>query len=184
MNRWVSTSEKAAFLQWFLKNHRLKSREARTILDYLVNHVHVLEQITFTSTLPVNGKTIVVSSMQSDEPGFVYYDHAKKSEDPSKVLGELMAHPNTKRNVMIHFYGSHIHTSYQKLIQTPIKEQFQNYKRFKGYEQVTQSVLEKVQKDTDRATLLSQIDQALDQRNEARFKELTLMLKEMDQSTM
>lgn len=69
------------------------------------------------------------------------------------------------------------------LIQTPIKEQFQNYKRFKGYEQVTQSVLEKVQKDTDRATLLTQIDQALDERNEAKFKELSLLLKEMDQSS-
>lgn len=181
MNRWVSTSEKTSFLQWFLKNHRLKSKEARTILDYLINHSHILENTTFSHTLSTDSKTIVISSMQSDEPGFIYYDHGKKSEDPSKVLGDFMAHPGTKRNMMIHFYGSHIHSSYQKLVQTPIKEQFQNYKRFKKYELATNSVLSQVQQQTDRASLLADIDRALDERNEARFKELTLLLRDLDQ---
>ncbi|MDQ0207143.1 YpiB family protein [Alkalicoccobacillus murimartini] len=182
MNRWVSTSEKSAFLNWFLKNHRLKSKEARTILDYMIGHSHILEHVTFTDTISSSSKSIVISSMQSDEPGFVYYDHTKKSDDPSKVLGDLMAHPAIRRNLVIHFYGSHIHSSYQQLLQTPIKEQFQNYKRFKRYEHETKGILTQIQQQTDRASLLAEIDRALDERNEARFKQLTIQLNELDQS--
>lgn len=183
MNRWVSTSEKSAFLNWFLKNHRLKRKDARVVLEYLVNHAHVLDHVTFTDTVSPHAKTIIISSMQSDEPGFVYYNHSSKSEEPSKALGDLMAHPNTKRNLVIHFYGSHIHTNFQQLIQSPIKEQFQNYNRFKKYEDETKELLEQVQQQTDRNTLLAEIDAALDARNEALFKELTLRLRELDTST-
>ena len=183
MNRWVSTTEKVGFLTWFLKNHRLKQKDSRLILDYLVNHPHTLEHVTFTDTVSPHSKTIVISSMQSDEPGFVYYNQSVKSEDPSKILGDLMAHPSTKRNLIIHFYGSHIHSTYQQLLQTPIKEQFQNYKRFKRYEGETKDLLDQVQQQTNRDSLLAEIDAALDDRNEALFKELTLRLRELDTST-
>ncbi|TSB47196.1 IDEAL domain-containing protein [Alkalicoccobacillus porphyridii] len=182
MNRWVSTSEKSGFLHWFLKNHRLKRKDSRLILDYLINHPHILEHVTFTDTVSPQAKTIIISSMQSDEQGFVYYNQSVKSEDPSKVLGDLMAHPSAKRNLIIHFYGSHIHATYQQLLQTPIKEQYQNYKRFKRYEDETKVLLDQVKQTTDRNTLLAEIDAALDDRNEALFKELTIRLRELDES--
>lgn len=83
---WISTSKKDEFLKWFLNNHQLKNKEARRLIEYIQKNHHILKNLSFTDYVHSKDRTIVVSSINSDESGFLFYTNGQKTEDVSREL--------------------------------------------------------------------------------------------------
>src|SRR4051812_33881247 len=178
MSRWVSPIQKRNFLKWFLDHQQLKRSDARKVIDYIINHLHILENIAFTEKIMMSQKTIVISSMNSDEPGFLFYVNQCKTEEVSSALGDLMMNPSEKVNIIIHFRGKMLNHRYLQLIENPVAENIKLYQRFEKYSKEADELIEEVILEKEIEIIKKQIDEALDQKDEALFTRLTTQLKE------
>lgn len=179
MEKWISPMEKRNFLKWFMENHRLKRTDSRKVLDYMINHYPFLENLSFTEKIPPNKKTIVVSSMNSDEPGFIFYHHHIKSEDVSLALGNIMMNPSEKINMIIHFNGKMFNQRYLQLVENPGIESMKIYEQHQKFAKEADKLFEKVKMEKEIELLKKQIDQALDQRDKELFTLLTDKLNKL-----
>ncbi len=178
MSNWVSTTEKRQFIKWFLDNHQLKHKDARMVLEYILQHHHILENLSFTEKIRLNEKTIVISTMHSDEPGFIYYYNQKKTDDISKTLGSFMSNPAEKTNIILHFYGKQSNHRYLQLVE-PSTDSFKRYKQFQQDAKEADSLLDKVLLEQEMNILKLQIDRALDQNDKQTFTRLVARLQEL-----
>ncbi|WP_379968816.1 YpiB family protein [Ectobacillus sp. sgz5001026] len=179
MNKWVSVSAKRNFLKWFLDHHRLKRTDARKVLEYMLNAPPILECISFTEQIQLNRKTIVISSAQSDEPGFEFYYNKRKTEDIAIALGELMANPSDRVNVMIHFYGKMSNHSYLQLIESPAIDNLRQYTQYEKDAKEVDVMIKKLMLEQKRQILKQQIDEALDANNKPLFASLVDQLNQL-----
>lgn len=171
---WVSTTKKSDFLKWFLNHHQLKNKEARRILEYILKHHHILKNLSFTETIHPSERTIVISSINSDEAGFTFYSNHFKTEDVSRAFGFLMSNPSEKVYIILHFFGKQSNYSYTQLLETPRLQSIKNYQLYEKDAKETEIVVEI-------ALLKTQINKALDDRNELLFKELAAKLNKLQE---
>lgn len=172
MNRWISSQEKKSFLKWFIDNHRLKRTEAKRLIELMIKHVHILDNVHFTDDVKVDQKLIVISSTNSDEVGFKYYKNKRVYEDVAVAYGDLMANPNDTYYILLHFYGK---TNHQKYLQLVEKKLIDNIRRYEYYQRVTKEadeILSQSLSENEKEILKARIDKALDDKDEALFKKL------------
>ncbi|MFC0561190.1 YpiB family protein [Halalkalibacter alkalisediminis] len=178
MKNWVSTTEKSNFLKWFLQQHQLKHKDARILIEYLLKQHPILENLTFTSSIKPAEKSVIISSMQSDQPGFVYYNGKTKTEDVSKALGDLMSNPADKLNIVLHFYGKQSNQRYLQLVE-PTTNYFVRHKQFQEYSKEVNSLIEKSLIEQEIKKVRDEIDAALDQNDKQLFNRLVERLTEL-----
>ncbi|MGM7724682.1 YpiB family protein [uncultured Metabacillus sp.] len=169
---WVSSAKKSDFLKWFLTHHQLKNTEARRLLEYIVKNHHILGNLSFTDAIHPKERTMIISSIHSDEPGFLFYHNSLKTEDVSKAIGSLMNYPSDKVYLILHFFGKQSNYKYTQLIET---SRLQSIKQYEQSEKDAKTV----DLFVEISLLKSQINKALDDRNEELFKELASRLKEL-----
>jgi uncharacterized protein YpiB (UPF0302 family) len=169
---WVSTTRKGEFLKWFLEHHQLKNKEARRLVEYIQKNHHILKNISFTDSIHPRERTIVISSINSDETGFLFHFNGQKTEDVSRAFGSLMNSPADKVYLILNYFGKHSDHRYSQLVETH---------RLSSIKQYEQS--DKDAKETDLvveiALLKSRINKALDDRDEELFHQLVKKLKEI-----
>ncbi|WP_226669891.1 YpiB family protein [Metabacillus litoralis] len=172
---WVSTSKKSDFINWFLQHHQLKNPEARRLLQFILKNNHILTNLSFTDTIQRHERSIMISSVNSDEAGFLFYYNNMKTEDVSRAFGSLMSSPTEKIYLVLNYFGKQSDFRYTQLIEPT---------RIQSIKQYEQS--EKDAKETDKvveiALLKSRINKALDDRDEELFKQLVIKLKEIQQA--
>lgn len=172
---WISTTKKSEFLKWFLNHHQLKYKEAKRLIEYIQKSHHILKNLSFTETIHPKERTIIISSINSDEAGFLFYNNNFKTEDVSKAYGSLLDNPSDKVYLILHFFGKLSNYRYTQLIETPRLQSIKQYEQSEKDAKATDIVVEI-------ALLKSQINKALDDRNEELFKDLVGKLKEIQQS--
>ncbi|MBO9128559.1 YpiB family protein [Bacillus sp. 165] len=180
MKKWVSAIAKRNFLQWFLQEHRLKSTDGRRLLEFILNKPHILEHISFTEKLKPNEKTIIISSMNSDQIGFAFHYNQYKTTDISRALSELSSNPSGKVNLILHFYGKMLNHRYLQLIETSVSDNIKQYERYERQSKETDTVITQAMLAKEKEHIKKQIDDALDQRDEQLFKKLVARLHELD----
>ncbi|MGO4887637.1 YpiB family protein [Anaerobacillus sp. MEB173] len=179
MNNWVGIKEKKSFLKWFLNNHRLKRSDAKYLLEYLITNSHILENIIFTDEFRRDRKTIVISSLNSDQIGFEYYTNNKKTDDVSRAVKDMMYNPTEKIHLMLHFFGKMMNQKYLSIVGNPALE---NVRRYRTYEKISKEAEHLLTDSLDKnkvRRLLAQIDQALDNKDEELFQYLSQELKKL-----
>ncbi|QGQ48717.1 YpiB family protein [Metabacillus sediminilitoris] len=169
---WVSTTKKSEFLKWFLNHHQLKNKEARRIIDYIQKNHHILRSLSFTETIQLKERTIIISSINSDKTGFLFYDNNNQTEEVSEAFWSLMDNPAKKTYIILHFFGKQSNFLYTELIEPSRLQSIRRYEQSEKDAKATNLVVEI-------ALLKSQINKALDDRNEEVFKSLTEKLKEL-----
>lgn len=184
MKKWVSTTEKRSFLKWFLENHQLKRSDARKLIEYLINKPYILDNITFTEELKANEKTIVISSFNSDEPGFEYYCNQRKTDNVAQALGDLMNSPSDKIKLILHFYGKSLNHRYLQIVETPIVDKIKQYEQYQKDAKEAEQLIDKLLLQNEIKRMKKEIDLALDARDEVLFKNLVSKLKELEQSEL
>jgi uncharacterized protein YpiB (UPF0302 family) len=169
---WVSTTKKGDFLKWFLNHHQLKNKEARRLIEYIQNNHHILKNLSFIETVHPTERTIIISSISSDEAGFLFYANNMKTEEVSRALGSLINNPTDKVNLILHFFGKQANFRFKELVETRRLQSIKQYEQSEKDAKATDIVVEI-------ALLKSQINKALDDRDEELFKALVGKLKEI-----
>jgi uncharacterized protein YpiB (UPF0302 family) len=180
MSKWVSPIEKRNFLKWFIQHQQLKRLEARKVIEYILSNFHILEKVSFTEKIILKGRTIVISSMNSDEPGFLFYVNQQKTEEVSKALGDLMMNPYENVYIVFHFSGKMLNHRYLSLVENPVFENIKQYERFQKYEKEADVIIEKIMLEKEIEMIKKQIDDALDQMDSELFGRLTARLNELN----
>lgn len=172
---WVSTTKKSEFLKWFLNHHQLKNKDAKRVIDFILNHHHILSNLSFTENIQQKERTIIISSINSDKTGFLFYENNNKTEDVSEALWSFMMNPARKTYIIIDFFGKEANFRYTELIETSRLETIKLYEQTEKDAKATNLVVEI-------SLLKNQINKALDDRDEELFKSLVRKLKELQQS--
>ncbi|MEB1809414.1 MAG: YpiB family protein [Bacillaceae bacterium] len=177
MSKWVSAHEKKAFLMWFIENHRLKKADARRLLEVLIKNFHILDHVHFTDELKTNRKTVVISSINSDEMGYKYYQSGRVYEEVAVAYNDITTNPTEPVYLLLHFYGKLNNQRYLQLIENKMID---NIRRYEYYEKVTKEaerVIEQSLSENKKEILLRQIDKALDEKDEELFQQLVKQLQ-------
>ncbi|AKM18693.1 MULTISPECIES: YpiB family protein [Geobacillus] len=180
MTRWVSYSEKRQFLTTFLQQHRLKHPDARFVLQYLLQHPHLLENVHFTETEQKQARWLIISTAMAEEEGLVFYRRGQKSTSLASIMGDLALHPNEPLYLTLHFPGKARNFSYLRLIDHQAFENVRRHERHEKMAKAAEQVLDEALKRHELSVLKMQIDQALDRKDMALFQQLTEQLKKYE----
>ncbi|AGT31708.1 hypothetical protein M493_07110 [Geobacillus genomosp. 3] len=178
--RWVSYLEKRNFLTSFLQQYRLKHPDARFVLNYLLQHPHLLEHVHFTEHERKQARWLAISAVMAEEEGLVFYRHGQKSTSLATIMGDLALHPNEPLYLTLHFPGKARHFAYLRLVDQRAFENVRRHERHEKMAKAAEQVLDEALKRHELSVLKMQIDQALDRKDMALFQQLTEQLKKYE----
>lgn len=169
----VTVEEKKGFIGWFLKNYRLKRREAVWMLNYFSDREELLKNICFVSDSSNYPKGILISTTGSNEslPSFRFHKGNLETNDAEKCFHDVRLHPNETVYIELNFKDKHKCYKYLMI------EESNN-----SIEELSPEVLEEAEKvidDVKQQLLLNSIDTALDKGDQKLFMELWEQLQQI-----
>ena len=179
MKKWVSTIEKREFLHWFLQTYRLKHPEARRLLEIILNQPHILDNVYFTEKHHEGLRTVVISSLYSDEQPFAYYENTQTVTEVANAISSIMHNPSQSLYLILHFHGKMLNHRYLQLVETTESKNINLNKRNDEHVKEANLVMNKVLKQRRIVELRAEIDRALDEKNAPLFLELTEQLQKL-----
>jgi uncharacterized protein YpiB (UPF0302 family) len=179
MKKWVSTIEKREFLYWFLQNYRLKHPEARRLLEFIMNSPHILENVSFTEKRNDGSRTIVISSLYSDEDSFAFYQYGQVVSEVANAISSIMQNPSDDLSLVLNFHGKMLNHRYLQLVETSASENISLQKINEQHAKQADLLMKRMLKERQIQTLREEIDRALDEKNEDLFKQLTVELQKL-----
>src|SRR6185312_1881422 len=166
----VTVKEKKEFIRWFLKRHKLKRRECVWILNYLLGHEHLLQNVHFTKSIANCPRSIGISTEETGYTApFVYYKNGGKSQDVEKAFLDLRLQPDEKMYVAIYYPNRETCSYYSSVFEeNPYSP---DYKIVISDEisDETESLMDEIIRVASRTSLLNEIDKALDNGDKERF---------------
>lgn len=179
MNTRVSVHDKKLFLRWFLRNYQLKRRESVWILNYLINHESVLENVHFVREVKDCPRGMIITAQCSEAASFRFYKNRILTTDAEKSFHDIRMNCTDAIYIQLNFKNSHQSPDYAAVMEeSPYDREevaLTNHEIF-SLQQLLDTSLYNMQK----ALFLREIDLALDNRNEERFHKYTLRLQELE----
>ena len=178
MTAMVPVVAKKEFVRWFLKRYKLKRRECVWILNYLLSHEELLQNVHFTDEAHYCPRAMVISTTESESIPFRFYKGSLMTADAEKSFHDLRLYPEEKMFVQLNFPNSHTCSRYASVREeNPFLPSYlqvsENDKR--TAELLLQESIAKMSKDG----LMRDIDEALDTNDKERFILLCAMLDEL-----
>src|SRR5699024_3928197 len=179
MDHTISVKKKQAFLSWFLNHYRLKKRESFWILNYLLNHPHILNHVHFVHDITYCPRSLVITSVCSNEMAFLFHKNQIVTTDTEKAFHDIRLNNDEPLFIQLQF-----HKANQSVLLAGILEE----NPYVEHEHIITNddkknagrLLHHTLKEHQKQSLLKQIDNALDEKNEYRFNELVKQLQVLD----
>lgn len=175
----ISTKDKKSFIEWFLNNFQLKKRESVWILNYLINHDDILENIHFVRDAKFCPRSIIISTHCSNEVAFRFYKNHLVTTDAEKSFHDIRLNQHEKLYIQLNFKNMNQNAMYVSVLEDNpfIPDEFFITKRD---QEMANKILEKTIYDYHRKLLTAEIDQALDAKNKDDFFKLSAKLRKLD----
>lgn len=177
MPAMVSVAAKKEFVRWFLKRYKLKRRECVWILNYLLSHDYLLENVHFTDEAHYCPRAMVISTTKSESIPFRFYKGNLMSADAEKSFHDLRLYPDDKMYIQLNFPNSHTCPSYAS-----VREEnpfLPSYLQVSEKDKKTaELLLEESIASITVELLMKGVDEALDTNDKERFLRLSTMLNE------
>ncbi|WAA10567.1 ReoY family proteolytic degradation factor [Fervidibacillus albus] len=174
----VSVNEKKEFIRWFLNNYQLKKRECVWILNYLMSHDQLMAKVHFVENAQYCPRGLIMSTQCVDDVPFRFFKNSVMTTDAEKSFHDIRL--NRDEDIYIQLNFKSVHQSYQYALvleENPfmpdtvlisekdrqLAEQFLQYT-------LLQFQVEKLKKE---------IDEALDEKNEKTFLQLSKQLNKV-----
>ena len=106
MTASVSVLDKKEFVRWFLKKYQMKRRECVWILNYLLSHDELLENIHFVEEAHYCPRAMVMSTTDSIGIPFRFYKGNIMTADAEKSFHDLRLHPDEEMYIQLNFPNS------------------------------------------------------------------------------
>ncbi len=180
MEAIVPVAAKRDFIRWFLKRYRLKRRECVWILNYLLSHEKILQNVHFTEDAHFCPRAMVISTIDSNGVPFRFYKGSLMTTDAEKSFHDLRLHPEEKMFIQLNFQKSNSSPHYASVLEEnpyfPEDQQVSERDR-----RIAQQLLKESTVSVTKETLMKQVDAALDANDEKRFLALSAMLNELNE---
>ncbi|PWU68647.1 MULTISPECIES: ReoY family proteolytic degradation factor [Gracilibacillus] len=179
METSVSVEDKKTFIQWFLGHYQLKKRESVWILNYLLNHSQVLEQVHFVLEARFCPRAMIISTHCSKEIAFRFYKKHIVTTDADKSFHDIRLHNDEPIYIQLNFKGAQQSVQYMNVLEdNPFipDDYFLSSHDKKEMDLWLDYSLYKFRK----AKIEQKINEALDQKNEEMFLNYTEILKKLD----
>ncbi|RYG73603.1 YpiB family protein [Lentibacillus lipolyticus] len=175
----VSVQDKKSFIQWFLNHYQLKKRESVWILNYIINHKNLLENIHFVREAKYCPRGLIMTSHCSEEVPFRFYKKQLVTTDAEKSFHDIRMNQNEPLYIQLNFNKSHQNSNYAAvLVENPFIPD--DYFITKQDRDTAKEILDLTVHEYQRAALKRKIDCALDERDRQTFNELTEQLHAID----
>lgn len=169
----VSIIEKKEFLRWFLKNNQMKRRECVWVLNYMISHEKLLENVHFVEEAHYCPKAMIMSTTDSSGIPFRFYKGKAMTADAEKAFHDLRLRPEEDIYIQLNFNGKP-HQSKEFLSVLEDNSYAPKIAEISvGDIKLINEVIENSMVSFNKNKLLEQIDIALDNRNKADFILLT-----------
>lgn len=178
MTAMIPVAAKKDFVRWFLKRYKLKRRECVWILNYLLSHEQLLQNVHFTDEAHYCPRAMVISTMNSESIPFRFYKGNLMTADAEKSFHDLRLHPEEKMYIQLNFPNSHSCPQYASVREEnpflPVELQVSARDR-----KIAERLLEESAASMSLDLLMKRVDEALDANDRERFLILSAMLNDM-----
>ena len=172
------TAERKEFVKWFLRNHQLKTREAVWILNYLISDEKLLKNVHFVDDAKHTPCGLEMSAMDSKEVSLCFYYNGNTIANGEQIFNELRRNQGKPLYLQINFQEPKPNSQYIAILEE--NPYASKDVVLSDVEQLyINSILDKSIVDFKRSQVLLEIDEALDEKNEARFMELVSLLQQL-----
>ncbi|MBB4823759.1 uncharacterized protein YpiB (UPF0302 family) [Sporosarcina luteola] len=181
MTAMIPVAAKKDFVRWFLKRYKLKRRECVWILNYLLSHEQLLQNVHFTDEAHYCPRAMVISTTNSESIPFRFYKGNLMTADAEKSFHDLRLHPEEKMYIQLNFPNSHACPQYAMVREENpyLPDDLQVSERDR---KLAEQLLEESAATMSLELLMRRVDEALDENDRERFLVLSSMLNEMKTS--
>lgn len=173
----MTVQEKKEFVRWFLKRYKLKRRECVWILNYLLAHEALLENIHFVEEAHYAPRAMVITTMNSDSIPFRFYKGNLMTADAEKSFHDLRLHPEEKMYIQLNYRDKHSCPQYAR-VQEDNQYMPEDLKGLPKTERdEVRHFLDSLAEGQRKKALMDLIDKALDERDKDAFMQWTNELK-------
>ena len=181
MTAMVPVAAKKDFVRWFLKRYKLKRRECVWILNYLLSHDNLLNNVHFTDEAHYCPRSMVMSTSGTESIPFRFYKGNLMTADAEKSFHDLRLHPEDKMYIQLNFPSSHSCANYAS-----VREENPFLPSYLQVSESDRKVAERLLEESAAAIsvelLMKRVDEALDANDKERFIELSAMLHQLEKT--
>lgn len=170
----VSVWEKKEFVRWFLNNYQLKRRECVWILNYLLSHDTLMEKVHFVEHAEYCPRGMMMSTHCVDDVPFRFYKQNVITTDAEKSFHDIRLNRDEDIYIQLNFRGAFHSPQYVAVLE---ENPYMPKKANKQDEQLVETIVHQSIQHFQRQKIMRLIDEALDQQDEQKFRELTEQLK-------
>ncbi|MFD1849525.1 ReoY family proteolytic degradation factor [Oceanobacillus bengalensis] len=176
----VSVQDKKSFIKWFLKHFQLKKRESVWILNYILNHNQVLENVHFVRDVKFCPRGIIITSQCSSEVPFRFYKNHLVTTDAEKSFHDVRLNQDEPLYIQLNFKKAHQNAIYASVIEENpfIPDDYFITSKDRA---LAKKILDKTIFDSKKKKLLKEIDQALDELDQEKFMKLSIELNNLEE---
>ncbi|MEN1969706.1 ReoY family proteolytic degradation factor [Lentibacillus sp. N15] len=178
----IETADKKVFLKWFLDNHTLKIRQSVWILNYILNHQELLSNVHFVQDVRFCPRGIFISTTNSKELPFKYFDGNTIHTNAEKVFDDLRSDHGQPLYIELNFKNVNQTIEYINVLEEnpfiPLDYHIGEKESKLAEQFLIQSILQKQKVDIKQL-----IDQALDNHDKDRFYQLSKELLYLEENS-
>ncbi|WP_284141298.1 MULTISPECIES: ReoY family proteolytic degradation factor [unclassified Virgibacillus] len=175
----VSVKDKKSFIEWFLNNHQLKKRESVWILNYIINHDIILENIHFVRDAKFCPRSIIISTQCSNEIPFRFYKNHVVTNDAEKSFHDIRLNQQEALYIQLNFKNVKQNPLYVTVLEENpyIPDEFLITKQDQEF---AAQILDQTVYEFRKKHIIKAIDLALDNRDKEQFQLLTESLRQLE----
>ncbi|WP_332630125.1 ReoY family proteolytic degradation factor [Halalkalibacter flavus] len=181
MGNIIPVVDKKEFLKTFLQQFELKRRECAWLLNYLMSDDELMERVHFVEQAAHTPKALIISAKGVDSIPFSFHKEKHVTTDAEKAFHDIRLNQTEDIYIELHFTGARQYPPYLVVLEDNphIPE---NLELAVAFQKETEWILDRALKSFKKERLLSDIDRALDEQDQERFKHLVLELKQLEES--
>ncbi|WP_054949635.1 ReoY family proteolytic degradation factor [Numidum massiliense] len=176
MNECVTTTEKKAFIKWFLHNYELQKKEAAWLLSYLASDGQLLARVHFIDSFRHLPKIVLMATKCTQMTPFKFYKHKRVTREVERAFYDIRANPHEDIYIGLFFKDRATCPEYAAVLEGNPMER-QNVVQDSLLSLLAEITLEQSLKSYRKKKLYEQIDAALAEGDEEAFLTLTEELR-------
>lgn len=175
----ISVEEKQHFIVWFLQHFKLKKRESKWILEYLVNYKSLLKNVHFVRDIKHCPRALIITSRCSDGMPLLFYKESVVTKDSEKLFHDIRLNQDDPLYIQLNFYNSIQSSLYVAILEdNPYLPE--NQKKLEEDRIAASQILNRTLFLSKTILLKSRIDSALDEKDKETFIKLSKELEVLE----
>lgn len=171
MSETVTIEQKKEFLRWFLKRYQMKRRECKWILNYLLSHDDLLENLHFVEDVLYTPRSMMISVDGGQGTPFQFHKDGTNSANAETAFHDVRLNPKAELYLQLNFPNN---TAIEYLSVLEDNPHAQSYSIKNTNDAVfVEDFIAHIRKLSETEKRNRLIDEALDTGNNAWFMELT-----------